>query len=133
MNILGISAFYHDSAAALLQDGQLVAAAQEERFTRKKHDPGFPTQAVKYCLEEAGISLNQVDVIVFYDKPLLKFERLLETYYDHAPKGIQSFITAIPVWLKDKLFLKRLIRQELNLIEKIDASHHCWDRVLITL
>ena len=122
MNILGISAFYHDSAAALLQDGLLVAAAQEERFTRKKHDPGFPTQAVKYCLEEAGISLNQVDVIVFYDKPLLKFERLLETYYDHAPKGIQSFITAIPVWLKDKLFLKRLIRQELNLIEKIDAK-----------
>jgi len=122
MNILGISAFYHDSAAALLQDGQLVAAAQEERFTRKKHDPGFPTHAVKYCLEEAGISLNQVDVIVFYDKPLLKFERLLETYYDHAPKGIQSFITAIPVWLKDKLFLKRLIRQELNLIEKIDAK-----------
>ncbi len=113
MNILGISAFYHDSAASLIQDGKIIAAAQEERFTRKKHDPDFPTNAVKFCLEYGGINLDQVDAIVFYDKPLLKFERLLETYYAFAPKGLRSFITSIPVWLKEKMFLKRLIHEEL--------------------
>ena len=113
MKILGISAFYHDSAAALIDNGEIVAAAQEERFTRKKHDPGFLTNAVKFCLEYGGVSLNQLDAIVFYDKPLLKFERLLETYYAFAPKGIRSFITAMPVWIKEKMFLKRLINEEL--------------------
>ncbi|NUQ15588.1 MAG: hypothetical protein HUU33_09715, partial [Flavobacteriales bacterium] len=114
MRILGISAFYHDSAAALLQDGRIIAAAQEERFTRKKHDPGFPTNAVRYCLEEAGVRLEDLDAIAFYDKPLLKFERLLETYYGFAPKGIRSFLMSMPVWMKEKLFLKKLIRDELK-------------------
>ena len=113
MKILGISAFYHDSAAALIDNGEIVAAAQEERFTRKKHDPGFPSNAVAFCLEYGGVSLNQLDAIVFYDKPLLKFERLLETYYAFAPKGVRSFITAMPVWIKEKMFLKRLIKEEL--------------------
>ena len=116
MKILGISAFYHDSAAALIDNGEIVAAAQEERFTRKKHDPGFPTNAVKYCLEYGGTTLNELDAIVFYDKPLLKFERLLETYYTFAPRGIRSFITAMPVWIKEKMFLKRLINEELEKI-----------------
>ena len=105
MNILGISAFYHDSAAALVQDGNILAAAQEERFTRKKHDPGFPSHAVRYCLEQSGLRIDDLDAIAFYDKPLLKFERLLETYYSFSPRGLASFITAIPVWLNEKLFL----------------------------
>ena len=116
MTILGISAFYHDSAAALIEDGRIVAAAQEERFTRKKHDPGFPAKAIEYCLQYGGADINKLDAIVFYDKPLLKFERLLETYYAFAPKGIRSFLLSIPVWLKEKLFLKRLIREELEKI-----------------
>ena len=114
MKILGISAFYHDSAAALIDNGEIVAAAQEERFTRKKHDPGFPSNAVKFCLEYGGLTINELDAIVFYDKPLLKFERLLETYYAFAPKGIRSFLTAMPVWIKEKMFLKRLINEELE-------------------
>jgi carbamoyltransferase len=113
VKILGISAFYHDSAASLIENGEIVAAAQEERFTRKKHDPGFPSNAVQFCLEYGGVTLNQLDAIVFYDKPLLKFERLLETYYAFAPKGIRSFLTAMPVWIKEKMFLKRLINEEL--------------------
>ena len=113
MRILGLSAFYHDSAAALLVDGELVAAAQEERFTRKKHDAGFPEHAVHYCLAEAGIDLDQVDHVAFYDKPFLKFERLLETYLAFAPKGFTSFRMAVPVWLKEKLFQKRLLRDHL--------------------
>ena len=113
MRILGLSAFYHDSAAALLVDGELVAAAQEERFTRKKHDAGFPKNAVEYCLAEGGIDLDQVDHIGFYDKPFLKFERLLETYLAFAPKGFTSFRMAVPVWLKEKLFQKRLLRDHL--------------------
>ncbi len=116
MTILGISAFYHDSAAALIEDGKIIAAAQEERFTRKKHDPGFPTNAVQYCLEYGGTTLNKLDAIVFYDKPLLKFERLLETYYAFSPRGLSSFLKAMPVWMKEKLFLKRLIRDELKKI-----------------
>jgi carbamoyltransferase len=114
MNILGISAFYHDSAAALVRDGEIVAAAQEERFTRKKHDPGFPSHAVDYCLREGGIDLDGVDYIAFYDKPLLKFERLLETYLAFAPRGFKSFSMAIPVWLQEKLFLKSLLTKELK-------------------
>ncbi len=109
MRILGISAFYHDAAAALVQDGEIVAAAQEERFTRKKHDPNFPAHAVRYCLEEAGISAADVDFIAFYDKPLLKFERLLETYLAFAPRGFTSFREALPLWIKEKLFQKDLI------------------------
>lgn len=111
-HILGISAFYHDSAACLIRDGEIVAAAQEERFTRKKHDPGFPSHAVAYCLREGGISLADLRHIVFYDKPLVKFERLLETYLAFAPKGLQSFVTAMPVWLKEKLFLRNLLAKE---------------------
>ena len=116
MNILGLSAYYHDSAAALLSDGEIVAAAQEERFTRKKHDPSFPAHAIEYCLSEASITLDDVDRVVFYDKPLVKFERLLETYLSYAPQGLRSFIAAMPVWLKDKLYLKATLRQELHKI-----------------
>lgn len=109
--ILGISAFYHDSAAALVVDGDIVAAAQEERFTRQKHDPGFPAQAARYCLEEAGLSSAQLDYVAFYDKPLTKFERLIETYLAYAPRGLRSFRLAMPIWLKEKLFTRRLIRR----------------------
>ncbi len=112
-HILGISAYYHDSAAVLLADGKIVAAAQEERFTRKKHDPGFPAHAVSFCLKEAGISLEQVSDVVFYDKPLIKFERLLETYLSYAPRGFRSFVAAMPVWLKEKLYIKRTLKAEL--------------------
>ncbi len=111
--ILGISAYYHDSAAALLCDGQIASACQEERFTRKKHDAAFPAHAISSCLDQAGITLSEVDHIVFYDKPLVKFERLLETYISYAPRGIRSFVAAMPIWLKDKLFLKTTIRKEL--------------------
>jgi carbamoyltransferase len=112
MVILGISAYYHDSAATLICDGKIIAAAQEERFSRKKHDPDFPEQAIRYCLEEANISLSEVDHIVFYDKPLVKFGRLLETYLAYAPKGFRSFVAAMPIWLKDKLFLKTTLKKE---------------------
>ena len=117
--ILGISAYYHDSAATLLIEGKLIAAAQEERFSRIKHDPSFPKQAIQYCLEEGAISLQDVDHIVFYDKPLIKFERLLETYLSYAPKGFLSFLTAMPIWLKEKLFLKQTLRNELNQLSGI--------------
>jgi carbamoyltransferase len=122
MKILGISAFYHDSAAAIIEDGEIIAAAQEERFTRKKHDPNFPSNAVKFCLEYAGTTIDKLDAIAFYDKPLLKFERLLETYYAFVPRGLPSFITAIPVWLKEKMFLKRLIYEELDKIQSFDKK-----------
>lgn len=113
-NILGISAFYHDSAAALLVDGKIVAAAQEERFTRIKHDYNFPKEAIKYCLSEAGITADKLDAVVFYDKPLLKFERLLETYLAFAPRGLGSFMKALPLWLNQKLFLPREIDRGLD-------------------
>ncbi len=112
MYILGISAFYHDSAAALLRDGEIVAAAQEERFTRKKHDSSFPKHAIEYCLEEVGCTLADIDHVAFYDKPFLKFERLLETYLAFAPKGFKSFNIAVPVWLREKLFQKNLLMKE---------------------
>lgn len=114
MNILGFSAYYHDSAACLVVDGKIIAAAQEERFTRKKHDAAFPTYAVNYCLAEAGLKASDLDYVVFYDKPFLKFERLLETYLAFAPRGFKSFVTSLPVWLKDKLFQKRMISDALN-------------------
>lgn len=118
MKILGISAYYHDSAAALIEDGIILAAAQEERFTRKKNDEAFPENAIKYCLEESGLQLSDLGAIVFYDKPFLKFERLLETYFDIVPKGWISFITAMPVWLKEKLFLKSELKKSLIKIDK---------------
>ena len=118
-NILGISAYYHDSAAALLKDRELVAAAQQERFSRKKHDARFPDDAIRYCLETENLSLAELDRIVFYDKPLIKFERLLETYLSYAPNGFRSFVAAMPVWLKEKLYLKR---SELPAITHVDYS-----------
>ncbi|WP_100657177.1 carbamoyltransferase [Alteromonas flava] len=114
--ILGISAYYHDSAACIVVDGNIIAAAQEERFSRKKHDPRFPRLAIEYCLAAADMDIQQLDAVVFYDKPLLKFERLLETYLAHAPKGFLSFTKAMPIWLKEKLYLKSLLRRELRSI-----------------
>lgn len=111
--ILGISAFYHDSAAAIINNGEIIAAAQEERFSRKKHDFGFPVNAIDYVLEESGIPFREIDSIAFYDKPYIKFERLLETYHAFVPRGLNSFLSAIPVWIKEKLFMKKLIRDEL--------------------
>lgn len=113
-HILGISAYYHDSAAALISDGNITAAAQEERFTRKKHDASFPGNAIEYCLNEAKIDLAEVEYVVFYDKPLIKFERILETYLSYAPRGFQSFLAAMPIWLKEKLFLKTTLKRELS-------------------
>ncbi|HEY2387118.1 MAG TPA: carbamoyltransferase [Candidatus Binatia bacterium] len=124
--ILGLSAFYHDSAACLVRDGEIVAAAQEERFTRKKHDSEFPTNAVAYCLREAGIDMTGVDYVGFYDKPLLKFERILESYLGVAPQGLRSFLTAMPVWLKEKLFTRDQIRRDLGGYEGpvLFSEHH---------
>lgn len=124
MNILGISAFYHDSAAALLCDGEIVAAAQEERFSRKKHDPRFPKHAAAYCLEEGGLDISQIDYVAFYDKPLVKFERLLMSYLALAPKGYLSFLSQMPSWLKEKLFVPSIIRKELGYDGKILYSTH---------
>tara|TARA_B100000579_G_scaffold434139_1_gene454355 strand:+ start:544 stop:1218 length:675 start_codon:yes stop_codon:yes gene_type:complete len=116
--ILGISSFYHDSASALIKNGEIVAAAQEERFTRKKHDANFPENSIKYVLKEANINLDDLDYIVFYEKPLIKFERLIETYVGNAPRGFKSFKTAIPIWIKEKLFQKNIITNELKKISK---------------
>ncbi|MGQ0722814.1 MAG: carbamoyltransferase family protein, partial [Candidatus Eiseniibacteriota bacterium] len=125
MNILGISAWYHDSAACLVRDGRIIAAAQEERFTRKKHDPDFPANAIRSCLEIGGIGPEDLDVVGFYDKPFLKFERLLETYLACAPSGLRSFQTAMPVWLREKLFLPDLIKKELGVDKPVlFAEHH---------
>ena len=132
MRILGISAFYHDSAAALIEDGRIVAAVQEERFTRKRHDAGFPQAAIRYCLEATGQALEDVDYVVFYDKPFLKFERLLETYIAFAPRGFRSFRMAMPLWLREKLFQKNLLRKELQTLDPgfdaeqrlLFAEHH---------
>jgi carbamoyltransferase len=125
--VLGISAYYHDSAAALVVDGTIVAAAQEERFTRKKHDHAFPVNAIEYCLSEAGIETSALDYVAFYDKPLLKFERLLETYVAFAPAGFGSFLRAMPVWLRQKLHLPREMRKALGGQYKkrfVFPSHH---------
>src|SRR6187402_2412933 len=110
MNILGISAFYHDSAAALIRGGEIVAAAQEERFTRFKNTSDFPTNAIRWCLDNSGLTGDQIDFVAFYDKPFLKFERLIETYFAFAPRGFNSFRMAMPLWLKEKLFQKTLLR-----------------------
>mgnify|MGYP000651531706 CR=1 FL=1 len=130
MYILGISAFYHDSAACVLKDGEIIAAAQEERFTRMKHDAGFPTHAIQYCLKEAGIAANEIDNVVFYEKPFVKFERLLETYLAFAPKGFTSFAKAMPVWIKDKLFQKSALIKELK--STLDESVDWRERLLFS-
>src|SRR3989440_8515698 len=132
MIILGLSAFYHDSAAAIVRDGEIIAAAQEERFTRKKHDASFPANAVRYCVNAAGISWGDIDYVTFYEKPFLKFERLLETYLAFTPRGFSSFRMAIPLWLKEKLFQKNLLGRELKALEPefdwesrlLFAEHH---------
>ena len=124
MYIIGISAFYHDSAACILKDGKIIAAAQEERFTRKKHDQNFPFNAVKYCLNEASISIDEVEIVAFYDKPFLKFERILETYLTYAPRGLSSFLKAMPLWIKKKLWIKTLIQDKLGFSGKIFFPEH---------
>ena len=132
MRLLGISAFYHDSAAALVDDGQIIAAAQEERFTRRKHDADFPVHAIRYCLDTAEVDLDGIDHVVFYEKPLIKFERLVETYLANAPRGFQSFRMAMPLWIKEKLFQKLNLEKALRAFSpsgRIDgkllfAEHH---------
>ena len=132
MNVLGISAYYHDSAAALVRDGEIVAAAQEERFSRKKNDASFPAQALRWCLADAALGGGDIDHVAFYDKPFLKFERLLETYLAFAPRGFNSFRKAMPVWIGEKLFQKDLLRRELSEIDPalaepkklLFAEHH---------
>src|SRR3979411_739485 len=127
MRILGISAFYHDSAAALVEDGHIVAAAQEERFTRRKQDAGYPENAIRYCLDEGGLELDALDHVVFYEKPFIKFERLLETYLAFAPRGFASFRMALPLWLKQKLFQKDLSSKKL----KAEAPDFEWQQKLL--
>jgi len=122
MKILGISAYYHDSAATIICGGKILAAVQEERFTRIKHDAGFPVNAIRFCLQFSGFTINELDAVVFYDKPLLKFERILDTYYNNAPDGIKSFVASMPIWLKEKLFLRKLLLDELYNIEKFKKS-----------
>ena len=129
MRILGISAFYHDSAAALVRDGEIVAAAQEERFSRKKHDPRFPSHAISYCLQADGITLRDVDYVVFYDKPFLKFDRLVETYMSEAPKGLRSFTVAMPLWVREKLFQRSLLDR---LVSELGGGEHLAGRLLFT-
>ena len=124
MRILGVSAFYHDSAAALVVDGEIIAAAQEERFSRVKHDARFPASAIRYCLDASGLTLTDIDHVVFYEKPFVKFERLLETYTAMAPKGFSSFRRALPVWLREKLFQKDLLIGALKDIDEgFDATY----------
>ena len=118
VRILGISCFYHDSAASLLADGEIVSAVQEERFTRIKHDDSFPIEAIKFILESNKLSLNEIDYVVFYEKPFLKFERLLETYLSFAPKGFKSFSKSMPLWIKEKLFMKKIIVNNLQELDK---------------
>ena len=125
MNILGISCFYHDSAACLISDGKVIAAVQEDRFTRKKHDSSFPSCAIQWCLKEGLINCNDLDYIVFYEKPFVKFERIVETYLNYAPSGIRQFLQAMPPWLKQKLWIPDIIRKELGFRGKIlFCPHH---------
>src|SRR5450432_1589874 len=127
--IIGISAFYHDSAAALVINGDIIAAAQEERFTRKKHDSSFPENAIAYVLEEGGIKMEDITGVAFYDKPLLKFERLLETYHSFAPRGLLNFVASVPVWIKEKIYIKRSLQKKFKYadgkkIPVLFAEHH---------
>src|SRR5256712_9967550 len=122
--ILGLSAYYHDSAACLVRDGEIIAAAQEERFTRKKHDANFPTNAVAYCLREGGISVNDLDCVAFYEKPFLKFDRILHSYLAYAPAGLKSFLMAIPLWIRERIWMKELIKKELGYAGTIIFPEH---------
>ena len=124
MNILGLSAFYHDSAACLVRDGKIIAAAQEERFTRKKHDASFPKHAVEYCLREGGIRISDLNFVAFYEKPFLKFDRILHSYLAYSPAGLRSFLMAIPLWIRERVWMKELIRKELNYEGKIIFPEH---------
>ena len=124
MNILGVSAFYHDSAACLVKDGVIIGAAQEERFTRKKHDASFPANAVKYCLTEGGISVADLDLVAFYEKPFLKFDRILHSYLSYAPAGLRSFLMAIPLWIRERIWMKELLHRELGFEGKILFPEH---------
>jgi carbamoyltransferase len=124
VNILGISAFYHDSAACLVRDGEIVAAAQEERFTRKKHDAAFPTNAVEYCLREGGVAISDLDFVAFYEKPFLKFDRILHSYLAYAPAGLRSFLMAVPLWIRERIWMKELIKEELSYTGKIIFPEH---------
>src|ERR1700704_6246207 len=124
VNILGLSAFYHDSAACLVRDGKIVAAAQEERFTRKKHDASFPRNAVAYCLREAGLKVSDLNFVAFYEKPFLKFDRILHSYLAYAPSGLKSFLMAIPLWIRERIWMKELIRKELGCDCKIIFLEH---------
>src|SRR6266496_1948536 len=124
VNILGISAFYHDSAACLVRDGQIIAAAQEERFTRKKHDPSFPKHALEYCLREGCIQVSDLNYVAFYEKPFLKFDRILHSYLAYAPAGLKSFLMAIPLWIRERIWMKELIRQERGCDCKIIFPKH---------
>src|SRR3989338_775713 len=124
MNILGISCFYHDSAACLVRDVEIISAVQEERFTRKKHDFNFPINSISWCLKEQNITEKELDFVVFYDKPFIKFERILETSLMYAPSGIRQFSQAIPLWLKQKLWIKEIIKRELNYSGKILFTGH---------
>ena len=128
MNILGLSAYYHDSSACILIDGEIIAAVQEERFTRIKHDSSFPSKSIQYCIKEAGIDYENIDYVVFYEKPFLKFERLLETYLAFAPRGFKSFTSSLPVWVKEKLFQKSSIINELNMAL---GTHDDWKNKLL--
>ncbi|HNS55196.1 MAG TPA: carbamoyltransferase N-terminal domain-containing protein, partial [Syntrophales bacterium] len=123
-HILGVSAYYHDSAACLVRDGEIVAAAQEERFTRVKHDPSFPSHAVAFCLREGGLAAGDLDAVAFYEKPFLKFERLLQTYLAFAPRGLRSFVTAMPLWIRHKLWMRDNIRKELGFAGRIVFPEH---------
>src|SRR3974377_333100 len=122
--ILGLSAFYHDSAACLVRDGRILAAAQEERFTRKKHDAAFPKHAVEYCLREGGIGVGDLDYVAFYEKPFLKFDRILHSYLAYAPTGLRSFLMAIPLWIRERIWMKDLIGKELGYTGKIIFPEH---------
>ncbi|HEX8686869.1 MAG TPA: carbamoyltransferase N-terminal domain-containing protein, partial [Pyrinomonadaceae bacterium] len=124
MYILGISAYYHDSAACLVRDGEVVAAAQEERFSRRKHDHRYPARAVEFCLRRAGITPKELDYVAFYDKPLLKFERLLETYIDYAPAGLRSFLLAMPLWLREKLWIREQVSKEAGFEGRVLFTEH---------
>ena len=132
MYILGISAFYHDSAACLLKNGEIIAAAQEERFTRKKHDSSFPLESLKYIIKNSHLKAEDVDYVAFYDKPFLKFERILETYLNYAPRGLKSFIQSMPIWIKEKLFLPQLLTKELNSAFGLDKKNAVdWKKKLL--
>src|SRR3989338_8936069 len=124
MNILGLSCFYHDSAAAIIQDGQIVAAAQEERFTRKKHDADFPSHAIDFCLKSSGLSIKDIDYVSFYEKPFIKFDRILMTHFSQAPFGLTSFLKSIPIWIKEKLWISATIRDRLQYSGKIIYPEH---------